>query len=165
MINIKHQSLISKIADVLMIPVMYFLQWNIREAPQQTHFWNNQKLVVSEVEDINPKLLVTVAGNPRAIRRWFGPIPVFHMPIFGGWKNFIVLEPVQTVSSHWHVGWIASDVIGLSQIKLKGPVRLLTNPGSVQFFGVLKDGTQVELHTVGHGSMGQAGKYAKVPLL
>ncbi len=148
-----------------MTPVMYFLQWNICESPQRTHFWNNCKLSSDDVKDFISISVVTEMGDPKAIPRWFGPIPIFHMPIFGGWKSFTVLEPVNEVTGEWYVGWIASDVAGISQIPLKNKVRLLTSPGSAQFFGIDKDGNHIELCIIGHGQIGEAGEYAKVPLL
>jgi len=84
MLLVQKQGLVGWVADICMVPVMYVLQGNIREVPQRTHFWNNQKLAVTDVENINPKLLITIAGNPNAVSRWFGPVPIFHMPIFGG---------------------------------------------------------------------------------
>ena len=94
MIIVPNQGLLSKSADYCMIPVMYILQGNFRETPQRTHFWNNTKLTVSDIEILASELFVTVAGEPHAGRRWFGPVPIFHMPIFGGWKKCIVIAPV-----------------------------------------------------------------------
>lgn len=165
MITIKKQSIQSKLADTLMIPVMYFLQGNLRESPQQTHFWNNCKLSTDDIKDFTRTSVVTEVGDPKAIPRWFGPIPIFHMPIFGGWKTFTVLEPVNKEVDLWYVAWIASDVAGISQIPLKNSVRLLTSPGSAQFFGIDTDGNHIELHIVGHGQIGKAGEFSQVPLL
>jgi hypothetical protein len=165
MIEIKKQSFLSTCADALMIPVMYFLQGNLRESPQQTHFWNNCKLSTDEITDLKGTFVVTEMGEPNALPRWFGPIPIFHMPIFGGWKTFTVLEPVRKNVGLWYVGWVASDVAGLSQIPLKSSVRLLTSPGSAHFFGIDTDGEHIELQIVGHGRIGTAGEFAQMPLL
>jgi hypothetical protein len=164
MIQIQKQSFLSKLADTLMIPIMYILQGNLRESPQQTHFWNNSKLSTDDIKDFTSTSVVTEVGDPKAFPRWFGPIPIFHMPIFGGWKTFTVLEPVRKDVGLWYVGWVASDVAGLSQIPLKSSVRLLTSPGSAHFFGIDTDGEHIELRIVGHGRIGKAGMFSQVPL-
>ncbi len=165
MIQIRQPSFWSKTADALMIPIMYFLQGNIFELPQKTHFWNNCKLTRKDASSLDSSLCVTVVEQEHSVPRWFGPVPIFHMPIFGGWKTFVVLEPVDHSVTEWYVGWIASDVAGLSQIKLTAQVRLLTCEGSAEFFGVTKNGTQIALQAVGHGKIGEQEEYAKVPLL
>ena len=163
-VPIRPQSLLSKIADYLMLPVMYLVQLNLREVPQRTHFWNNIKLKSDSIKDFDHELLVSAGADKDAKERWWGPIPVFHIPILGGWDEFVVLEPVEP-QIEWYVGWIPFDTIGLSQIKLTGPVRLLIGPRQVNFFGVNKFGQQIAIKQIGKGVMGKAGEYSRIPLL
>lgn len=165
MIKVKPQSSISKIADVLMIPVMYFLQGNVREIPQRTHLWNYQTLQASETGELNPAYSVTLDKDPSAIRQFIRLIPIFHMPLLGGWKNFVVLQPLDPVHTYWNVGWMLGNLVQASRIPIRDKVRLLTPPSPVQFFAIAEDGTQLPLHIVGQGSIGRAGEFAKIPLL
>jgi hypothetical protein len=165
MIVIKKQGILSKVGDLIMLPIMYFVQGNVYEVPQKTHMWNYQTLRAPEIQEINPAYCVELDKDPSAIRQFTGLIPFFHMPIFGGWKNFVVLEPLDTVNTYWNVGWTLGNLVQVSRIQITQKVRLLTPPLPVQFFGIDSNGTQIQIQTVGHGKVGEAREYAKVPLL
>ena len=115
--KIEPQNTLSKVADMLMLPVMYVLQGTFKEMPQQTHRWNNLKFPLTELAYLRSEAMVTVSGDSTAVRRWWGPLPIFHIPLLGGWSKFVVLEPIKPVVEGWYVGWIAGDAIaGVSQI-------------------------------------------------
>jgi hypothetical protein len=141
---------------------MYLLAGTFREAPQQTHRWNNTKLKWKELEDFDHALMVRCKGRV-SVRRWWGKIPIFHMPIFGGWKHYVVIQPLNDVL--WHPGWIAGDVIGVSRITIQGPVRLLLGDKKVAFYGVDQEGNQIRLAKVGEGKVGDKGPFSRIPLL
>ena len=162
--RIVRQGVVGKMADIFMLPIMYLLQGNIREVPQRTHRWNNQHMNNNSVRDLQSEMIVFADGQPTAHRRWLGPIPLFHMPIFGGWKKFIVIEPTQEIEE-WFVGWVAFDALGLSKIPLTGPVRLGVGPRQAEFFGLAADGVQIPLRIVGEGVIGKAGHFSHIPLL
>lgn len=164
MLKPKPQRTIGRVADYLMMPIMYLLQGTFREIPQRTHRWNNQHLKLQEISSFSADKIETVPADQDSSSWWVGPIPHFHMPIFGGWKKFVVLEPKES-QTVWHVGWLLSDACGLSRIPLKGKVRLGIGPLPLQFFGVDADGRQIDIDIVGYGSIGKAGEFAKVPLL
>lgn len=161
---VKQQGTIGFVADMLMLPFMYLLQGTIAEVPQRTHRWNNLHLRNLEIDHLEADKIVIVPGDSRAKRRWLGPIPLFHMPILGGWDTFVVLEP-QDYRGEWFVGWVAFDVLGMSKIPLAGPVRLGIGPRQAQFFGVDTEGNQIALTKVGEGCIGKAGQFARIPLL
>lgn len=163
--KIKSQGKLSKYADVCMLPLMYLLQGTLREVPQQTHRWNNVKFSLQDITELQSEQLVTVPGDPSAVRRWWGPLPIFHIPLLGGWSKFVVIGSSIDQSSVWYIGWIAGDTAGLSQIALTSPVRLLVGPGSAQFFGVTDIGEQIQLKVIGHGRVGNAGDFGRLPLL
>lgn len=152
------------VGDWCMLPVMYLLQMKFDEVPQQTHRWNNTKLPAMAIRDFDASDFVTVQGDTTARRRWLGPIPLFHMPIFGGWDEFVVLAP-KVAQAEWYVGWLPFDTIGVSQIPLNDRVRVLVGPRPVQFFGVDAHGYQIPLEIVGTGTVRNAGAFKKVPLL
>lgn len=162
--KVDKQSKLSAAGDLLMLPIMYLLQGNFREIPQRTHRWNNVKLSAAQVKDFDASKVETVAGDENAHKRWLGFIPLFHMPIFGGWKKFVVLQPKEH-HGHWYIGWLVDDAFGVSQIPVVGKVRLGIGPIQAQYFGVDQEGKQIDIDIVGYGSIGDAGEFAKTPLL
>lgn len=158
------QGIAGRIADSLMVPIMYLLQGNFREVPQRTHRWNNMHLNNSDVASLDADLIETVPADEDASTWWIGPIPHFHMPVLGGWNKFVVLSP-RISQTEWFVGWILSDSIGLSRIPIKQSVRLGIGPLPLQFFAVDTEGRQIDIDIVGYGIIGKAGEFAKVPLL
>jgi hypothetical protein len=154
-------------ADTLMIPAMYLVAGTLKESPQQTHFWNNAKLQPQEVAHLQRDRMTHCKGIPDASPPRVAWIPLLHLPIFGGWRNYAVLEPVE-YNGQWHVGWQAGGAAGVSRIPVRGPVRMLVGPGDVSFFGVTAGqagGDQVRIRQIGSGRIGKGGPYAKVPLL
>jgi hypothetical protein len=162
---VKPQGLIGRIGDMLMLPIMYLLQWTLREVPERTHFWNNIKIKDGWSLDriLSHCYFLAFRGDPAATRaKLWGFIPLFHM---GGWKTFKVLEPVNH-TGQWFIGWYVADVLcGVSRIPLSGPVRVLIGPGEVSFFALDTHGRTLPLQQIGTGRVRQAGAFAKVPLL
>lgn len=150
--------------DWLMIPVMYLIAGTLRETPQRTHRWNNKKLRRAEVRHLLQLFMVLSSCLPTRTR-WFWKIPLFHMPILGGWKHYVVLEPSHLTGAMWHVGWVAGDVIGVSRVTLTGPVRVLVGDGDVSHFGLDAEGRQIPIRRIGVGTIGAGGPFAWTPLL
>ena len=143
---------------------MYVVSGTLRETPQQTHRWNNVTLHRQQLDHLQTELAVACPGVPTTTDRFWLGLPVFHLPIFGGWKEYVVLSP-STAEQAWHVGWIAGDTAGLSQITVRGPVRMLRGPGAVTFFGVTPAGVQTPIQMIATGRIGDQGPYAASPLL
>jgi hypothetical protein len=158
------QTLLSRLGDYLMLPVMYLLQFPSLEIPQRTHFWNNTKYATINHRLFDESLLIVTKGNTDAVERWWGMLPIFHMPLIGGWRDYVVLEPVVR-QDQWFVGWIPRDVIGISQIPLQGAVRVLIGSGNTFFFGINEHGDQIELRQVGEGRVGLKTEFSSLPLL
>lgn len=154
---------LARIADILMTPVMYVISGTLRETPQRTHRWNNTKLRPRQRVNLQTTMAVFCKGRKENVERFWFCIPRFHLPLFGGWKEYVVLQPNSVEA--WHVGWIGDDVAGVSRIKIQGPVRLLVGPKDVSFFGVNTEGVQIQLYEVARGRIGNRGEYAKIPLL
>ncbi len=151
-------------ADLLMIPLMYLVQASL-EAPQRTHVWNNLKLRTPEDRaKLDTSRMCKVLGDGSAAAPWLGMVPVFHIPLLGGWRRYVVLEPVSRDVSEWVPGWVSPDVVGVSRLYLKGPVRLLRGPSDALFFGIDQSGRQIELRIVGFGRIGDGGPFARLPL-
>jgi len=154
---------LEQFGDVVMIPLMYVLSGTLSEAPQRTHRWNNIHLSSEDVHHLKKDKMVHSPGNRSARRPRVAMLPIFHMPIMGGWKRYIVISPQE--SKEWHVGWIAGKTIGITKIVLRGQVRMLIGPGAVSFFGIDLSGHQIALTKMGYGHIGDEGKFAKTPLL
>jgi hypothetical protein len=150
------------IADVLMTPLMYLLSGTLKEAPQGGHRWNNKKLQPKDVRHLFANQMVYRNGLITNISRC---LFLYHIPILGGWRDYVVLIP-ELRGTYWHVGWITNDSIGISQVRLLGPVRMLIGPDDVFFFGisVLEHG-QIGIKEIGRGRIGDHGPYSKIPLL
>ena len=163
----KEQSTISRLADYLMMPLMYMLQGTLKEVPQRTHRWNNFKVRSNSdrFKILRDFYFIAFVGDKNATKRWFGIIPIFHMPIFGGWKRFVVLEPANHTEP-WFVGWAANqEVIGISQIPIYGRVRVTIGPEEVSFFAMNSKHEPLLLKQVGKGFIGKAGEFSSVPIL
>ncbi len=152
-----------RVLDILLRPVMYWLQADYQSLPQETHVWNNQKYDRDQFTWLLEPWMVHVVGDDQAAARFkWGWLPHFHMPRFGGWKQYAVLEPI-TVCAVWYVGWIADDVVGISLLPLNAKVRVLHGPKSAHFFALNQQGAQVPLRLVGYGLLGSQ-QYRDVPL-
>lgn len=164
----KEQRVVGSLADKFMVPMMYLLQGNFREIPQRTHCWNNYKIKGAEASlDLLDFPLLKVSGEPIAIRRRvFGFIPAFHMAIFGGWRKFVVFEPGEH-NYDWFIGWHdkSSYDTGISMVPIRGRVRMLVGPTDVEFFALSPTHDPLELQVVGEGRIGNAGRFAYLPLL
>jgi len=163
-LHLQPLGLLARVADILMVPIMHIVSLSI-EKPQRTHRWNNAKLTSADVEFLAEAGMVQCDGVPEEGPRFRLGIPAFHVPIFGGWRNYVVLEPPND-HTQWHVGWVADDVIGVLQVKVRGPVRVLLGPGETSFFGVTSYvGMQMRLREIGRGRIGDRGPHRRVPLL
>lgn len=154
-IDVKPEGFLSKCADVLVLPCMYALSCIPGESTRRTQFWNHRFLSEAEIASLDLSLMVEVQGIE-------GELPSYHAPIFGGWRNYIVLTP-QVKRTYWHVGWVSGNIGGVSRIALTGAVRMLIGPKDVKFFGI-KGGRQIKLLGLGRGKIGDRGPYRKVSL-
>ena len=158
---------LAAVLDWMMLPLMYFVSGTLSEIPQRTHRWNNKKLTQAEVAQLtDSRQFVVQVGVAGGKKRYVYKTPLFHMPIFGGWKKYMVFEPCREVPSGWHIGWIAGDICGVTTINLKSPVRMLLGPGDTTFFGIdAKTGEQIPIKMVGRGMIGDEGPFVNLPLL
>ncbi len=153
----------ARIGDALMTPLMYLAAGTRHEAPQETHFWNLQKLTDEQADGLDRDMTVPVPGLwPQPKRILWGILS--HIPILGGWRNYVVLMPKRYVRE-WYLGWVARDgAQDISRIPLYGPVRSLHAPADAFFFGLDADGDQISIKQTGAGRIGEGGKHARTPL-
>ncbi len=161
-IRVKRLGFWARLADIMMVPIMYVLSGTPRETPQRTHRWNNTKLKPADITWLSPTGMVRCSGI--GTRRGYESV-VFHLPIFGGWRNYVVLRPREPKGG-WYVGWKVNGKAGISRVRIDGAVRMLVGPDPVEFFGIdARTGTQRFIHDVAKGRIGNGGPYAKLLLL
>jgi hypothetical protein len=161
--RIKPQGRLGWLADMFMLPVMFLTQLTIFERLQRTHAWNNKKLDQTELYRIDKRHCCQVVGLPHAVPRWYWSwFPLFHIPVLGGWKEYVVIAPA--IEETWFPGWLSDDGAGVSLIPIKGAVRLLLGPKEVLSFGLTETGEQVPVRCVDVGVLGEKGPYRSLPL-
>lgn len=157
-------------ADALMVPAMYLLSGTLYEAPQRTHFWNNQKVNQTKTNQwLVRSQAVSVEADLTACEPMWYSLPRFHAPILGGWRKYVVLENLEADYRRfpWHLGWMVDGrVAGISRVSLRGHfVRALIGPRRTTFFALRSTGEQVTLTKAGTGIIGKQDKFSDVPLL
>lgn len=153
-----------RLGDLLMTPIMYLFSGTLWEKPQQTHRWNRQVVSFADRKELNQAQCCSAAPDWRACPR--GSSLRFHLPLLGGWRHYVVLEP--SGAEEWHVGWaiLYTKESGLSRIRLSGPVRMLLGPELVNFFAIrASDSKQVPLKVIAVGRVGDRGPFCRAPLL
>jgi hypothetical protein len=146
-----------------MSPVMLLLSGALKEAPQETHFWNNQKLRLEELAWLDRGQLAVCEGIPGAVPAWQYGLPMMHLPAFGGWRDYVVLEVTKDVV--WYLGWRTARVCGVSLIPIVGNrVRALLGGDETEFFAVSREGVQLSLRTVWVDVLGSGGPFCRLPL-
>ncbi|NTW13808.1 MAG: hypothetical protein HGA31_02125 [Candidatus Moranbacteria bacterium] len=160
--NINPQGPLSRFGDLLMLPLMYLVSGTFRESPQWTHQWNNVHILPEAFRNLDHEMAVETDPIPDALPGRTGVR--FHIPVFGGWRDYVVLAPER--ETRWRIGWQTGPGGGASQIPLSGPVRMLRGPGPATFFGIdAKTGEQITIRIIGKGRIGDGGEFSKVKLL
>jgi hypothetical protein len=163
MLRVDELSRPTAIADCIMRPLMLMLGGFRRDSIQETHFWHNQPIDQSQIDKA---LSVVIAGDDdRATvttNRVF-PLPMFHVPILGGWRNYAVLE-VQSDVPYWHVGWVhiactpgSRLLCTVQRLRIADrQIRVLTQSlGFVtEYFAVGPTGEQLPLSVIDRGVLG-----------
>ncbi|MBI2032363.1 MAG: hypothetical protein HYV38_01910 [Candidatus Levybacteria bacterium] len=97
--------------------------------------------------------------------------PFFHIPMLGGWKNYVIIE-AKDFGKYWNVGWIVKFknskevVYQIQALRIHSPfVKLLTgiNDSEKLFFAIGEDGSFVDIRMMDRGSLGD-GRYKTVRL-
>ena len=150
-------------ADAVMSPVMLLVSGAPQEAPQETHFWNNQKFKLEDLDWLDSNMTACCEGVPGAVPAWRLGIPMMHVPILGGWRDYTVLEIAKDVV--WYVGWRTPRVCGVSRIPIAGNrVRALLGGEATEFFAISEYGEQLPLRSVWQGVIGAGGPFSRLPL-
>lgn len=156
-----------RILDYIMIPVMWGLCGFYFEKPQETHPWHMRKFPKIEIPK-NKK--IEIIGKDKSKHTNKGRL-LFHVPLFGGWKDYIILE-AKGFDKYWQIGWIIEfydNSEALYQVQalpiFESKIKLLTgiNDSKKTFFGLDKKGNFVDLKQIDSGKIGD-GKNKDVRL-
>lgn len=158
-----------RIFDFLLMPFMFALSGFKVNGIQNTHGWHTKDIPETSLE--SSKFLEVVGTDDSKYKNIGGVLKhfgLFHMPIFGGWTHYLVLENKDFNNLPWFIGWRihSAGVTQYSNLPIKkAKVRVLSGlkGNKVSFFGLTKEGKQVNLSLVDKGVIGDS-KYADVPL-
>lgn len=151
--------------DFLMVPVMWAFSGFKLEFPQETHRWHMQNISCEQVRGKS----VAVMGDDKS--KVGTKAPFIHLPILGGWKNYVVLK-AEGFSNHWFVGWKKEFINGrktvcqIQKLRIHSPyIKLLKGVADSKkyFFGLDEKGEFIELKKIGEGILGD-GKFRTVRL-
>lgn len=172
MIEVRNVSLSMRLGDLLLWPIMFLLGGVKRDSIQETHFWHSQPI---DPKEIDSALSVSLAGDDPStvLTNKVFPFPAFHAPIFGGWRNYSVLQ-VQFADPKWHVGWIHRAFTPGSRPRAhvhrlgiaEREVKVLTQPHGfvTEYFAIGSSGEQLPLKCIDRGVLGDL-KYPQIKLL
>lgn len=147
-----------KVLDITMAPFMWIIGGFKNQSLQETHRWHTQEINPNEIDK---SLGVKVVGteDTKILGHFLG---VFHMPIFGGWKNYIIFNA--NTEEIWHIGWLCYgkseseyEFCQIQRLKLKNPlVKVLSGPKDqiTYFFALNEKGNQIKLEKVAEGVHG-----------
>ena len=149
-----------RLIDWAMVPIMFVLGGFKKDSVQETHPWHCFRGF--SPDDIDQSLAVPHQGTDNStFKRHF--LFLFHAPILGGWKNYVVLQPKQPTTP-FYIGWVtyhkdtkAPLDIGINKLPIVDrAVRLLSGPPHYAgyFFAIDDKGRQIALEKVATGRLG-----------
>lgn len=159
----------ARLLDRLAKPLMrlcMLLNGTPRESPQETHRWNNRRLAPEEIQALDPAIMCRVKGDAYARPPfWIGPVPSFHLPIFG-WQRYVVLRPRyhDYRSGRWYIGWVTGGAAAVSLRPNLSAARCLIGPGDVSFFALDEYGFLLPLEELGTDWLGSPTAFRHLPL-
>lgn len=162
--NFSEEGLLGRLFTGALRPMMKVLQGSFSEESQGTHFWNRTKIEDLQQSHLLQELSVIVEADLEAGPMYRFGLPIFHIPVLGGWKNYAVVGPTSETGT-WFLGWYTEGAFGISRIPVQGPVRALRGNHETRFFGVNRDLKQIFVSKIGSGTIGQGGPFCQLPLL
>lgn len=160
---VKPMPALFRLLDLLLVPVMRALGVG-SELPQETHRWHCQAITANDLVD--ETLALTIDGDdpsPRSNKIF--PLPLFHMPVFGGWTRYVVVEVLSDISV-WHIGWVHTECppgfklrSAIQRLPIRTrKIRMLKLPhgNRMKLFALAPDGTQLACRASGEGFLGDA---------
>lgn len=150
-----------------MAPLMWILCGFAFEMPQETHRWHMR---IFPHIDVPKNKSIVIKGDDKSKHSTRG-LPLYHMPLFGGWKNYVILK-ANNYGKYWNVGWIVefhdsrNTIYQVQGSRIKSPpIKVLKgiNDSDKTFFAVKENGDFADIRLIDSGRIGD-GKYRKVRL-
>lgn len=156
-LQIPQLPIIFRLLDILMIPLMFVLGGLRKDSLQETHPWHLWRHLTPETVDTSKA--VRHIGTDKSFDHHFAFL--FHAPIFGGWKKYIVLQP-KGYDGPFRIGWVTYKNNKLSEIAVhkliikNSKIRVLSGTPNFSgyFFALTIKGEQIPLEKVGEGTLG-----------
>lgn len=146
-----------QILDAVLYPMMWIGANFGQDSIQHTHPWHTRKLTDLEVEYINPELNLYIEGSEQ-VNTLNKRNPLFHLPLLGGWKNYVVIEnPLynEELIIPWHIGWIYNNQAEIHKLPIQSAhIKMLTGPmGHTTTFFAISDGIQIPIASKDTGKL------------
>jgi hypothetical protein len=160
-----------RVLDWALAPLMYVLGGCKLDSIQETHYWHCQRVSAPHEVDYIASIIIR-GDDSSSFANALTPLPLFHIPLIGGWRNYAILEVQSTVAT-WHVGWIHLVVPAGSRPRshvqrlpiAERNIRVLKHPHGyvTKFFAVDSCGNQIPVKCVGEGRLGD-NRYKNIRL-
>ncbi len=148
-------NIVFRFLDFLLWPIMFLLS-GFKFPVQESHPWHVKKWKWKENG-------VKVLGNDSQalfgqseISKYFG---LYHMPIFGGLKKYVVLEN-NNFKKYWNIGW--DEHVQILKI-YRSRIALLVGKEGYNAFAISDDSNEIKLKIIGFGELGDR-KYNSIRL-
>lgn len=155
---------VERLACLLMRPFMLIVSGTFREEPKSgIGPLNYVRLPRYESDTLDPDMMVFCEGTKNRVDSGIR----CHMPIFGGWRNYTVLERADSDVGAWYVGFRHPDDLLAEVCREKNtlPTRMLVGTRTVAFFGIDNETRrQIPIRLVGSGRIGDGNVYSRSPL-
>lgn len=146
-------NILFRVVDILLYPFMWILG-GFTFPIQETHKWHVRKWKWNKAQP-----LVIKETDKKAIFGHTAVLGLFHMPIFGGLKKYVILE-ASGYNNYWYVGWEGD--IHLLKIRQKRIALLVGKKGFIAY-GLGDNGKILKLKIVGYDELGD-NKYKDIRL-
>lgn len=166
--KIRSVSIFFRTLDHVLIPLMWILSGGKNDSIQESHLWHMQAFDPQEVPE-NIGIEIRGDDTSQFPNKSFG---LLHVPLFGGWKKYVVLEAIG-FSKYWHIGWkilyknsSQKPLCQMQKLRIYSPyIKVLKGipDGKRIFFGINEKGEFIRLQKIGESELGD-GQFRDVRL-
>lgn len=153
MTKVPKVNIIFRFIDFLLSPIMWILG-GFTFPLQETHYWHIRKWDWKDT-----KSLVVKEKDKSAKFGHEAPFGLFHMPLLGGLKRYVVIEATG-FDKYWYSGWEGQ----IHCLKLRqNRIMMMVGKHGFIMYGLGDNGKSLNLKIVGYGNLGD-NKYRGVRL-
>lgn len=158
--KIPETNILTDTLDLILAPFMWFLN-GFKYPLQETHKWHVESL---DNFKLDSKKALNITKTDKTAKYSHGsPFGLFHMPIFGGLTNYIVVQ-ASGYKKHWHIIWGGENGFQIHKLAIRdNKLKLLVGRGGYKLYGIDDRKKFLKLKMIGHGKIGD-GKFKGVRL-